>query len=107
MARLDGRRDGVLLRADGTPLLPMAVALILARTEDVRQFQVHEVERLRLVVRIVAGPRCDRSAAATHVAAALGRALGPGAEVRVDFVDRIEPTPGGKVQRIRPYAEGR
>jgi len=27
--------------------------------------------------------------------------------VRVDFVDRIEPTPGGKVQRIRPYAEGR
>ena len=107
MARLDGRRDGVLLRADGTPLLPMAVALILARTEDVRQFQVHEIERLRLVVRIVAGPRCDRPAAATHVAAALGRALGPAAEVRVDFVDRIEPTPGGKVQRIRPYAGGR
>jgi hypothetical protein len=35
------------------------------------------------------------------------RALGPGAQVRLDDVDRIEPTPGGKVQRIRPYAAGR
>jgi len=40
--RLDGRRDDVLLRADGNPLLPMKVAIIFARTPGVWQFLVRE-----------------------------------------------------------------
>ena len=100
LSRLDGRRDDVLRRADGSGLLPMKVALIFARTTGVWQFQVREVGPLRLVVRVVAGPDCDRPAAAAHLAAALSREIGGDARVRVDFVDRIERTPGGKVRRI-------
>ncbi len=104
MSRLDGRRDGVLRRADGTEILPMAVAKVFARTPGVRQFQVHEVERLRLVVRLVADPGCDRQAIEAHVVRELACTIGDPASVRVAFVDRIERTPGGKVQRILPYA---
>ncbi|HEY2863007.1 MAG TPA: hypothetical protein VGK37_05235 [Casimicrobiaceae bacterium] len=103
MSRLDGRRDGVLRRADGTGLLPIAVAIIFSHTPGVQHYQVQEVERLRLVVRLVVDAACDRRSVETHVAAALARAIGDPVRLRVDFVDRIEPTAGGKFQRILPY----
>lgn len=104
MSRLDGRRDAVLRRADGTALLPIAVAIIFSHTTGVRHYQVHEVERLQLVVRLVVDAACDRHSVESHVAAALVRAIGDPVRLRVDFVDRIEPTAGGKLQRILPYA---
>ena len=70
------------------------------------QFQVREVGPLRLDVRVVAGPDCDRPAAAAHLAAALSREIGGDARVRVDFVERIERTPGGKVRRIVAHPRG-
>lgn len=107
MSRLDGRRDGVLRRDDGSEVLPMAIAIVFARTAGVRQFQVHEVERLRLVVRLVVDPACDRRAVESGVASRLAALIGASARIDVEFVDRIERTPGGKVQRIRAYAGGR
>ncbi|MEO8486725.1 MAG: hypothetical protein ABI585_10350, partial [Betaproteobacteria bacterium] len=100
MSRLDGRRDGVLQRADGTPFLPMAASLILAREPGVWQYQIREVRPLHLDVDIVAGPPCDRPAAAARIAANLAHEIGGDARVRVEFVDRIERTAGGKVRRI-------
>ena len=106
MSRLDGRRDGVLRRADGTPLLPMAASLILAREPGLWQYQIREVGRLRLDIRIVAGPQCDRPAASARIAAALAREIGAEARVRVDFVERIERTSGAKVRRIVALGSG-
>jgi phenylacetate-CoA ligase len=105
MSRLDGRRDGVLRRADGSPLLPMTASLVFVREPGVWQFQIREVAPLRLEVRIVAAPACDRAAAAARIAAALARELGDGAQVRVDVVDRIERTAGAKVRRIIAYPQ--
>lgn len=106
LARLDGRRDGVLRRSDGGDVLPMSIAVIFARTPGVQRFQVHELAPLRIIARIVADPGCDRAAAAAHVTAELGRVIGEGADIRVEFVDRIERTAGGKLLRIRAYRDG-
>jgi phenylacetate-CoA ligase len=107
MSRLDGRRDGVLVRDDGSDVLPMAIAVIFARAAGVRQFQVHEVERLRLVVRLVVDPSCERRAVEASIVPQLAATIGTHARVEVEYVDRIERTPGGKVQRIRAYHGGR
>lgn len=103
LASLDGRRDGMLKRSDGSPLLPMVLAFAFARTAGVRQYQVQEVERRRFVVRIVAGPACDRPATLHEVETVLLREVGADARVRVDFVERILPGPGGKLRRIIPW----
>lgn len=106
LASLDGRRDDVFARADGSPVVPMALTIAFSRTPGLWQFQLEEVERLRFVARIVAGAGCDRPAAADQAVATVRRVIGEDAQVRVAFVDRIEPGPGGKVRRFVTLARG-
>lgn len=100
LASLDGRRDDAFVRADGSRVLPMTLTIAFTRTPGVRQFQLEEVERLRFVARIVAAPECDRPVAAEHAETTIRRVIGAEARVRVDYADRIEPGPGGKVRRF-------
>ncbi len=96
--RIDGRLDDLIARPDGSAIHVLSVIPSLQAAPGVRQVQVvqeqMEVFRLRVVPTGEAGPE------ARDLRERLLTLLGPGIEVRVELVDRLEPGPGGKVRTI-------
>lgn len=104
LAMLEGRRDGVIRRADGSDVMPMSLAGVFALTPGILRYQLEETAPLSVLARVVADPGCDRHATEARLMSGLGGALGEGVRLRVQFVDRIEPAAGGKHLRIIAYA---
>lgn len=104
MTMLEGRRDGVIRRPDGSDVMPMSLAGVFALTPGILRYQLEETAPLSVLARVVADPGCDRRATEARLVSGLGSALGEGFRLRVQFVDRIEPAAGGKHLRIIAYA---
>lgn len=109
MRLVDGRDEDFFVMPDGREISPRVIydvvntALPSSGVGDVlaqaiREFQIVQEERDRIVVRVVPGPRYSDDLwrdLGAHV-----RALHPAVRVEVTRVDALEPSPGGKFRQV-------
>ncbi|MBN2564225.1 MAG: phenylacetate--CoA ligase family protein [Candidatus Eisenbacteria bacterium] len=101
IARLAGRSEARVYRQDGGSVLPEYFIYLFGveyNDGSIVKFQVEQVDWDELVVRLVAaGGREDEATAhGAEASARIVAAMGGVCRVRVELVDRIDPTPTGK-----------
>jgi phenylacetate-CoA ligase len=101
LARLAGRSDARVYRQDGGSVLPEYFIYLFGveyNDGSIEKFQVEQVGWDELVVRLVPAEGQEEKAAAhgREGAEKIRAAMGEDCLVRVELVDRIEPTPTGK-----------
>jgi phenylacetate-CoA ligase len=106
LARLEGRSSAVLHLADGREILDHVLTHACKDAlEDALAFQIVERGPGSFLWRIVSGPAAHRKTLERSILDAARRALGEGNAVAVEFVDRIEPGPGGKLEHIVRWSQ--
>lgn len=100
LAAVEGRVTDTLLSPDGNRVHGLAAMYVLRVLPGVTAYQVIQETRALVRTAIVPSPDADRAALAHAVKAGLAKILGAGVTIEVAFVDRIAPTPSGKLRAI-------
>lgn len=97
-----GREADVLVLEGGRRLSPYVLTSALERVTGLQRYQVTQLARQRLRVRVIASSLADRTAIAEGVDDMLRGEVGESLRVEVEFVDRFEPGPRGKFRIVQP-----
>jgi phenylacetate-CoA ligase len=101
LKRLEGRSSSTLHLADGREILDHVLTHAYKDVlQDAMAFQIVERRAGDFLWRVVAAPDADRNALQRGILDVAQRVLGEGNALAVEFVDRIEPGPGGKLERV-------
>jgi phenylacetate-CoA ligase len=97
---VEGRTTDFLVQSDGTPVHPMLLIHIMKAEglgDTVKQFQVVQESSDRLILRLVKGSQF-RPGVPDAICSQIRRHLGSAVRIEVEFVNRVEPEPSGKVR---------
>jgi phenylacetate-CoA ligase len=100
--RIEGRASEVLARPDGGVVSPVAICHIVGVVHDrgaIRRYQLAQESGTRFVLRLEwddDASDAERARTESAICRDMGILLGPGSELSVERVERIEPTPSGK-----------
>jgi phenylacetate-CoA ligase len=97
--RIDGRADDLIALPGGHLIHSLAVLAPLHRIPGVIQVQLIQEELRRFLLRVV-GVGLDRQQARLGLEAALCATLGDDISLAIEWVDVIQPEPGGKVKAV-------
>jgi phenylacetate-CoA ligase len=101
LAQLEGRSSSTLRLADGREILDHVLTHVYKDVlQDAMAFQIVQRQPGDFLWRVVPLRRVNRDALERGILDAARRVLGEGNALAVEFVDRIEPGPGGKHQRV-------
>jgi phenylacetate-CoA ligase len=101
LRQLEGRSSSTLHLADGREILDHVLTHAYKDVlESAMAFQIVQRQPGDFVLRIVAAPRTECHTMEERILSAARRVLGEGNALMVEFVDRIEPGPRGKHQRV-------
>lgn len=99
MAVVEGRHTDFVVSADGTVRHALALIYVLRDVDAVRQFQIVQSPNLDLDVHVVGdGPLSSRDR--DRIEQGLRTQMGPGLEIRIHSVDRIELAASGKYRYV-------
>jgi len=97
---LQGRRDDLVLRPDGTSVHPLALIARLQRIPGVLQVQLVQEELCRFLVRVVCAPGAAWQEISGNIEDAMRSVLGKGITVASEMCEMIRPGPSGKVRAV-------
>ncbi len=104
LTRVDGRRNDVLIRADGSTVMATTVlAGVMREVSGVAAYQARQGRRGEMNLLVEADPRF-RAADERRLAARLAGTFQL-ERVRIERTDRIEPGAGGKRRSVVPLSE--
>jgi phenylacetate-CoA ligase len=95
--RIEGRSRDIITAADGTPMSPFAVGYFLKGIEGIGRYQFIQEAAGRYRIRIVPMEGFDTEAT---IRAGLEEILGEGAELDIEYADRILLLPSGKASDV-------
>jgi phenylacetate-CoA ligase len=104
--RIEGRTFDTIVMPDGRSIGGYFWTYLSRVVPGIKQFQVEQRDRRRIVYRIVPGPEWKNESPAT-LAATVKEQVGPGVDVSFDIVDEIPLSPAGKFKFIVSSVEER
>jgi phenylacetate-CoA ligase len=99
-----GREADVLELGDSLRLSPYAITCALEAVPGLARYQVRQLARTRLLVRVLPGVGAELGGLDGRVREALCTAAGARLEVELELVDRFENAPRSKFRVVQPLA---
>ncbi|TMC48551.1 MAG: phenylacetate--CoA ligase family protein [Chloroflexi bacterium] len=100
LSAIEGRSDDWIELADGRQINPLSACVAFRKEAEVWRFRLTQRAPGDFRVAVVVAPDADRSEMTTRLRGRLQANLGTDAQVEIEFVDAIEPLPGGKHKAV-------
>jgi phenylacetate-CoA ligase len=99
MEGLEGRTDDFLVTLSGDVVLPSRVVPIFFPFEGIDVFQVVQQKKDEIVIKIVKGTSYNEDTD-RKLAEKFEKIFGEGTQIKIEYVEKIEKMPGGKLRSI-------